>query len=100
MHGDRDRPFALAQRRLERMQQRHVAVQVLELPFAIERDAQALQVAGRVVHVRLGDLDVVQADDGIERDLALIGRLADHLAMHLAAGWHINDEIAEDHRLA
>ena len=100
MHGDRDGPLALAQRGLERMQERQVALEVLQLPFALERHAQPRKIAGRIVHVRLGDLDVVQADDGIERDLALIGRLADHLAMHLAAGWHINDEIAEDHRLA
>ena len=52
------------------------------------------------MHVGLGDLDIMQANDRIDVDRMRLRALADDLAMHLALGRHIDDEIAQDARLA
>ena len=46
------------------------------------------------------DLDVVQADRGIDGEVARLGALAHDLLVNLALGRHINDEIALDERRA
>ena len=94
MHGDGDFPLPLAQRRLQALQHRQVAAQRAELPLPVQRLKQPLQIPGRVVHVRLAHLDVVQVHDRIKRDRALVGGLAHHLAMHLAACGHVDNEVA------
>jgi hypothetical protein len=48
------------------------------------------------MHVRLLNFDVMQVDDRVQGNHPRIRRFADHLAMHLAAGWYIDDEIALD----
>ncbi len=98
VHGHGHLPLALAQRRLQALQHREVAAQRTELPLRVERLEQALQVAGRVVHVRLAHLDVVQVHDRIERDGTRVGGLAHHLAVHLAGRGHIDHQVALDLR--
>ena len=50
--------------------------------------------------VGLAHLDVVQAHDRIDLDGVGVGLLADDLAVHLALGRHVDDEVAEDARVA
>jgi len=45
---------------------RQIGAQWAEFPLAIQRLEEALQVSGRVVHVGLAHLDVVQVHDRIE----------------------------------
>ena len=45
------------------------------------------------------DLDIVKAHDRIDLDRMGFGALAHHLAMDLAFGGHVDDEIAADLRL-
>ena len=71
--------------------------EVGEAPLLLQRLLQALQVAGRVVHVGLGDLDVVQLHDRIDLDRAHLGALAHHLLVDLAVLRHVDDEVALQH---
>ena len=50
------------------------------------------------MHVRLLHLHVVQAHDGIQLDVVLIGILAHDLAMHLAVGRNVDDDVGFDPR--
>ena len=52
------------------------------------------------MHVRLSDLDVIEADDRIDFDRMRFGALADHLPVDLAFRRHIDDEIAANTGLA
>ena len=61
---------------------------------------QTPQIARRLVHVRFGDLDVVEADDRIDLDRMRLRALADHLPVDLAFGRHVDDEIAANPGLA
>ena len=100
VHGDRDFPFALAQECLQPAEEGRIAGKVHESPFALERLVQAPQVAGGILHVRFFHLDVVQANDRVQLDLARIRVLAHDLAVNLAAGRHVDDDVALDARLA
>ena len=48
----------------------------------------------------LGDLDVVEAHDGIDLDRMGFGELPHDLPMDLTLGWDVDDEIAANPRLA
>ena len=65
-----------------------------------QRPLEALEVAARLVHVGLGDLDVVQPGRGIELDRAGLGALADDLLVDLALRRHVDDDVALELRLA
>ena len=52
------------------------------------------------MHVRLGDLDVTEADDRIDLDRMRLRPLADDLPMNLTFGRHVDDEIAANSGLA
>ena len=65
-----------------------------------ERLLQAAKIARRLVHVRLGDFDVIEADDRIDLDRMGLGALAHDLPMDLAFGRHVDDEIAANPGLA
>ena len=67
---------------------------------AAQRLLQPLEVAALAVHVGLLDLDIVQADDRIELDRAHLGALAHDLLVHLAVGRHVDDDVAQELRLA
>ena len=71
-----------------------------ELPLLGQRALEPLQVAGGLVHVGLGHLDVVEPGGGVEGDGAGLGALADDLLVDLALGRHVDDDVAEDLRLA
>ena len=85
VHGGRDFPRALAQERLQPAEEGRIAGKVLESPLALERLEQAPQVAGGILHVRFFHLDVMQANDRVQLDLARIRVLAHDLAVNLAA---------------
>ena len=61
---------------------------------------EAAKIARRLVHVRLGDLDVVEADDRVDLDRMGLRALAHDLPMDLAFRRHVDDEIAADPGLA
>ena len=65
-----------------------------------ERLLQAAKIARRLVHVRLGDLDVIEAHDRIDLDRMGLGALAHDLPVDLAFGRHVDDEIAANPGLA
>ena len=92
MDGDRRRPLAVAERTLETLQNVQVAGELAEPPLVVERIGEAFEVAARIVHVGFGDLDVVQADGGIDGEVARFGPLAYDLLVNLALGRHIDDE--------
>ena len=52
------------------------------------------------MHVGLGDLDVVEAGGGVERDGAGLGALADDLLVDLGLGGDVDDGVGEELRLA
>jgi len=58
------------------------------------------QIAGRIVHVRLLDLHVVDPYRGIELDVVDLDALAHHLPVHLTLRRHVDDEIPENLRRA
>ena len=63
-------------------------------PLLVQRLLEATKITGRLVHVRLGDLDVIEADDRIDLDRMGLRALADDLPVDLAFGRHVDDEIA------
>ena len=69
-------------------------------PLLAQSLLQPPKIARRLVHVGLGDLDVVEADDRIDLDRMAFGALADDLPMDLAFGRHVDDEIAANPGLA
>ena len=72
----------------------------VQAPLLAQRGQQTFQIAGRLVHVRLFDHDVVQAHRRVELDIAQLGALAHDLLVNLAVGRHVDDRIAEQQRLA
>ena len=100
VHGDRDLPLSGAQGRLQLLQDRQIAFEILELPLARERQLESLQVTRGIVHVGLGHLDVVQLHQRVQLDVAGLGFLAHDLAMHLAAFRHVDDDVCLDLGLA
>ena len=81
MDGDGDLPLALAQRLLQALDDPQVAYRGPVRPHCSrERLLQPLEVAGRIVHVGLGHLDIVEPDHRIELDVAHLGALAHDLA--------------------
>ena len=99
-HGNRDLPAAGAQGLLQRGEDRHPGPQPLDPPLLAERHREAVEVACRIVHVRLGHFDIVERHRRIGGDRAGIGRLADDLPMDLAFRRHVDHHIAGDVRLA
>ena len=63
-----DFPSASAQRPLQAGERSEIGVRLGETPLLAERLLQAAEIARRIVHVRLADLDVVEAHDGIDLD--------------------------------
>ena len=92
--GDRDLPVAAAQNLLQAAQHRQARLGFVEAPLRGERLLQPAEVAGGVVHVGLGDLDIMQPHHRIDVDRMGLGALAHDLAVHLALGRHVDDEIA------
>ncbi len=100
VYRDRHLPRSRPQRPLQNLQHGQIAGEILEVPFPLERLEQAAKIAGRIVHVGLFDLHVMQADHRIQLDGARIGLLAHHLPMHLTARGHVDHDIGEHPRRA
>ena len=97
---DRDLPLAVAQRRLQPLHGAQVADHAGQRPLLGQRRDQALQIARRLVHVGLGDLDVVEPGGRIHDDLARLGAFAHDLLVDLALGGHVDHHVALDPGLA
>ena len=87
-----------SERGLERLDDLQVRLEVGQLPLALERLEQAREVAGGRREVRRHDLDVVEPDDRIHREVADGEVLADDLAVDLALGRDVDEEVAADRR--
>ena len=98
--GDRHRPLALAERALKALQDVQIAREIAQTPLLAKRIREAFEIAARVVHVGLGDLDVVQPDGGVGGVVPRLGALAHDLLVDLALGRDVDDEIALDQRRA
>ena len=81
-------------------ERREVGVRLGKAPLLAQSLLQAAKIARRLVHVRLGDLDVIEADDRIDLDRMALGALAHDLPVDLAFGRHVDDEIAANPGLA
>ena len=71
-----------------------------EIPLLVQSLLKAAKIACRLVHVRLADLDVIEADDRIDLDWMRLRALAHDLPMNLAFGRHVDDQIAANPGLA
>ena len=97
---DGDLPLPRAQRLLQAGERREIGVRFGDAPLLAQSLLQAPKIARRLVHVRLGDLDVIEADDRIDLDRMRLRALADDLPMNLTFGRHVDDEIAANPGLA
>ena len=97
---DGDLPLPRAQCLLQADERREIGVRFANAPLLVQRLLEATKITGRLVHVRLGDLDVIEADDRIDLDRMGLRALADDLPVDLAFGRHVDDEIAANLGLA
>ena len=93
--GDGRLPSASAQELLQGRERGEVGGGVDDAPLLHERLLQAAEVARRLAHVRLANLDIVQPDDRIDLDRMLFGALAHHLPVNLAFRRHVDDQVAQ-----
>ncbi len=93
MHGGRDGPAAFAQDRLQLAQQVCVDLDPLQAHHGLQGLNQTFQIASGFVHVGLFDLDILQADRRGQDNIAGLGAFANDLAVDLAFGRHINDDV-------
>ena len=97
-HRHSHRPVSCTQGRLEISQDRRFHHQSAQTPLLFESGEETLQVSGRAGKIGLGNLDVMEPDDGIDRQGRHTGPLAHHLAMDLAVGRDIDDDVVRDLR--
>ncbi len=97
---DGDFPVPRAQRLLQAAEHGEVGACLVDAPLLAHSLLKPAKIARRLVHVRLGDLDVTEADDRIDCDRMGLGALADDLPVDLAFGRHVDDEIAANPGLA
>ena len=62
---DGNLPVALAQDRLQRLQDLQVAVEAADLPFPLKRLVETAQIPGGLMHIRFADFNVVKANQRI-----------------------------------
>ena len=95
-----DAPIALAQDRLHLRDEMRGDQQVLPAPVFFEHRLQPVEIAERLVHVGLVDLDIAELDGGVALDDAVGRRLAHDLRVDHRVLRHVDDEVAEDQRRA
>ena len=93
-------PAAGAELLLQGLQGLEVDGEPGQAPLVAERFLEPFEVAAGVVHVGLGDLDVVEAEHGIELDVADLGALADDLLVDLALGRDVDQRVGLEGGLA
>ncbi len=98
VNRDRDAPAARAKRRLEIVEHVRVELELFERPFACESLAQPSGIRRGTLEPRLLDLDVVEPHDRVHLDRVRVGLLAHDLAIELALGRDVDDEVARDVR--
>ena len=98
--SDGDLPLPRAQSLLQTGERREIGGRFSKSPLLAQSLLQAPQIARRLVHVRLGDLDIVEADDRIDLDRMGLGALAHDLPVNLTFGRDVDDEIAAHPGLA
>ena len=81
-------------------ERREIGVRFVETPLLVQSLLEAAKIARGLVHVRLADLDVIEADDRIDLDRMRLRALADDLPVNLAFGRHVDDKIAANPGLA
>jgi len=91
---DRDRPFSLAQDRLQFDQRRGGDGDVTDAPLRSDRILDPLEIARGCMHVRLGHGDVVKFGRGVHDHDACRCGLANDLPVNLAFGRHVHHDIA------
>ncbi len=94
--GGGDAPVALAQDPLHLRQKVLRDQQVLPAPVLHQHRLQPVEIAERLVHVGLVDLDIAELDGRIALDDAVVGRLAHDLRVDDGVLRHVDDEIALD----
>ena len=99
-HSDGDLPLPRAQRLLKASERRKIGGRLRESPLLAQSLLQTPEIARRLVHVRLGDLDVIEADDRIDLDRMRLGALAHDLPVNLTFGRDVDDKIAAHPGLA
>ena len=94
--GGGDAPVALAQDALHLRDQVRRDQQVLPAPILFQHRLQAVEIAERLVHVGLVDLDIAELDRRIALDDAVGRGLAHDLRVDDRILRHVDDEVAED----
>jgi hypothetical protein len=67
--------------------------QRVEIPLLAERTKQSFEVAGGAGQIGLGNFNVMEADHRIHGKRSHPGTLPHHLAMDLAVGGNIDDDV-------
>ena len=98
MDGRGDAPAALAQNALHLRQQVLRDQQVLPAPVLFQHHLQPVEIAERLVHVGLVDLDIAELDGRVALDDAVGRGLADGLRVDDRVLRHVDDEVALDRR--
>ncbi len=93
-------PVAGAELALQGLQRLEVDGELGQPPLVAERFLEPFEIAAGVVHVGLGDLDIVEAEHGIELDVADLGALADDLLVDLALGRDVDQRVGLERGLA
>ena len=96
VNRDRDAIAAGFEGRLERTDHLEIGDEAVESPLGLERGEDPGEVAAGRLEGRALDLDLVQADHGIDDEVTDRDALANDLAMDLALGRHIDEDVAVD----
>ena len=97
---NRDLPVTLAKRHLQFKQRGQCDYETFNFPVARNGSLQALEIAGRVVHVRLANLDKVGVRDGVDFDVVRFMRLSHDLAVYLAGFGYVDRNVTAQGSLA
>ena len=92
-HGDL--PLPVAKRALERHQYVRVTLKLREPPFKLQLFQHPAQVRYRLMHAWLRDLNNMQSDQRIDRQIVYFGSLANDLSVNLTFRRHIDNRILQ-----
>ena len=95
-----DFPVAFAEHGLQRFEKAQVGLNLGQRPLRLERGLHPLKIAGRVMHIGLGHVDINEADSRVQPNVAHFRPFAHHLAVDLAFRRDVDDQIAFDRGLA